>query len=595
MDASKISIKFWWAKAKHVAGRFLAIFKKIELNHEEIDKKLVYSLSPRKVPNRGQIKHLPKFLNPREALILKVCAAVILISFSYIVFLFFKNNVHQYPVSGGTYIEAVIAYPKNLNPIYSSARDIDADLSRLVYSSLFVYGQDGRLQPDLLTELEISEDHKEYLIKINDQARWHDGEPVTAEDVIFTIEAIQHPSFNSPLRSALSIASVEKVDDFSLRFKLSEAHAPFLEFLTFGIMPKHLWRNISPEGAMLSDLNLKPVGSGPYRFKSLIKSSGGEIREYNLEVNNNYYGDIPYISNLQFKFYPDYEEALRAVNSKQVDGLSHLPFERRGELTVKSSLNFHELIQARLVALFFNSTKNNALNDKDLRLALAHALDKEKIIQDVFEGAYQRADGPIASFNWAYKNDLPIYNYDPEAVGDKLSAGPLKAVLTVVDFSKNVEVAQLIKNYWEAQGAEISLQIISGEQAQDVIKNRDFEILLYGQFIGGDPDLYAFWHSSQRGSSGLNLANYNNAEVDKLLNEARVTAKEEERLAKYQEFQEAVVNDLPAIFLYNPSYSYIQSNKVKGFSGQTMIIPSDRFSSISSWYIKTGRSLSSDF
>jgi len=148
-----------------------------------------------------------------------------------------------------------------------------------------------------------------------------------------------------------------------------------------------------------------------------------------------------------------------------------------------------------------------------------------------------------------------------------------------------------VKKRWSEVGVTVSLRIISGEQAIDVVKNRDFEVLIYGQSVGGDPDVYAFWHSSQSGSAGLNLSNYNNPEADKLLTEARTSTNQDQRREKYQEFQKIVTADLPAIFLYSPAYTYVQGNKLQGFSGQVVISPSDRFATISNWYLKTDRGM----
>ena len=137
----------------------------------------------------------------------------------------------------------------------------------------------------------------------------------------------------------------------------------------------------------------------------------------------------------------------------------------------------------------------------------------------------------------------------------------------------------------------VTLKVISGEQAADTIKNRDFEILLYGESVGGDPDVYAFWHSSQIGAKGLNLAGYSNPEVDKLLTDARETTVLADRIAKYKKFQEDITADVPVIFLYSPTYTYVQSNKIQGFSGTTIIEPADRFDSIANWYLKTSKKL----
>jgi peptide/nickel transport system substrate-binding protein len=569
---------------------FLRIFKKRKFNQLGLDQKLVYSLSPRKIPNSEQLKHLKKFLNPKEYLIVKICLVLVLVNAIYLSVVFFQKHLKYSPVAGGEYIEGVVGYPKTINPLYAVNRDVDSDLSRLVYSSLFAYDQNGVLTKDLVESVTINND-VEYIIKIKEGVTWHNGEKLTADDVLFTIDAIKNTDYRSPLSSSFDGVNAEKVDDYTIKITLSSPYAPFLEVLTFGILPKNLWENISPSSAALSELNLKPIGSGPFKFKSLVKNKTGDLKEYNLVVNEDYYSQKPYIKNIKFKFFVDYVAATKSLNDNQIDGLNYLPFNERKEVLAKDSLAFNELIRPQIVSLFFNSNKDKALDNKAVRVALAQALDKDQIIKDVFAGIYKRADGPILENNFAYNDQIKKYNYSPEEAAISIKNKLASTTLTVVDSGTNVVVAQKIKYYWEKIGVAVQLKIISGEQAAGIIKNRDFEILLYGESVGGDPDVYAFWHSSQIGAKGLNLAGYNNPEVDKLLADARATTDIAARVAKYKKFQEDVTNDVPEIFLYTPTYTYVQSNKIKGFAGTTIIEPADRFAGVSNWYLKTSKKL----
>lgn len=592
MEPLTSPIKSWWQKVKVSALSFLRGRQRNIVEQEDIDKRLVYSLSTRKVPSREQLKHLKKFLNPREYFIVKACVLVVVAGLAYYGLIFARDHVASVPAHGGAYSEGLIGYPKLINPLYSPARDVDADISRLIFSSLYQYDESGRLTPDLAESLSVSEDQREYTIKIRDGVVWHNGERLTADDVVFTISTIQNAAFHSPLRSQLAIAAAEKVDDLTIKLTLNEPFSPFQDMLTFGIMPKRLWESVNSDGALLSDLNLKPVGSGPFRFKSLVRSSAGDIKEYSLEANPDYYGDKPFLGMLTFKFYPNYEEAVKALNSKQVSGISHLPFGWQGELLAQNSLHFFELSQPRLVSIFFNQLKNTALANKDTRIALAAAINKEELVSSVFGGAYPVIDGPILPDSWAFSDTIARYGFDPSLARERLSLGPLSITLTVVDSGSNSAVAEAIKNYWEAAGAKVNLRIINSDQAAEVLKNRDFEAIIYGQSVGGDPDLYAFWHSSQTGSAGLNLSNYSNSDADKLLSEARSTTNRDARREKYQKFQDIVTADIPAIFLYAPTYTYVQGNKLQGFSSSAIIHPADRFAGVTGWYLKTDKRLS---
>lgn len=557
------------------------------VSQADVDKKLVYNLAPRKVPNANQVKYLRKFLNPREFLLVKICVLVILINAVYLLTVFVKSHLQYLPVAGGTYIEGIVGYPKTINPLYAVNRDIDSDLSYLIFSRLLKYDADGRLVNDLATKIDISPDAKQYTIYIHDDAQWHNGEKLTAEDVLFTFNLIRDPEYRSPLRPALANVQAEKIDDYTIKFTLSEPYAPFLELLTFGILPKNIWSGISPSAATVSDLNLKPVGSGPYKLQNFLRNKDGDLKEYRLVVNEKYYGPKPYLKGINFIFFADRQEAIKSMNDRQILGLSYLPISSHKELLAQNSLYFHELIQPQIVALFFNQEKNKRLADKDARQALGAALDRNQIIKDVFSGIYPIADGPILKNSPFYNNQITPVTFSPEVTASTTKAKAISLTLTVVDTGSNAAVAEKIKAYWEQAGVTVTLKKVSGEQAANIIKDRDFEVILYGESVGGDPDIYAFWHSSQIGSKGLNLAGYNNPEADRLLLEARTAVSTADRLAKYQKLQEIIVADLPAIFLYSPTYTYVQSKELGGFSGTMIIDPADRFSGVSNWYLKT--------
>jgi peptide/nickel transport system substrate-binding protein len=551
----------------------------------------VYDLSPRKIPSGEQMKYLKKFLNPQEFLIVKICALIIFFNVAYLGVVYIKSHLQSHPASGGTYTEGLVGAPQTINPLYAVNRDVDSDLSRLIYSSLFQYDDQGRLRNDLAESVTISADNKQYLIKIKPNVKWQNGGYLTADDIIFTLGLIQNPDYRSPLRVALAGVVANKVADDTLTFTLATPYSPFLDLLTFGILPKSLWENVSPKAAALSDLNLKPVGSGPFKFQSLTKNTAGDLKEYKLTVNSDYYGQVPYIQTLDFKLFPDYQEAIKALNDNQIIGLSYLPLALRGDLLAQNSLQIHNLAQPQIVALFFNVAKNKSLADKAVRIALASSLDKDRIIKTVFGGLYTRVDGPLGPNSFAYDSSLAKYEYAPASAAVTLKTKPVKLTLTVVDAGNNVLVADQIKSYWEQVGVTVAVQVVSGDQITNLIRDRDFDVLLYGESLGGDPDVYSFWDSSQANSNGLNLADYSNPAADKLLTDARATTNLTERIADYKKFQELVTTDIPAIFLYSPTYTYVQASDLQGFSGTAIIDPADRFGGISQWYLKTASRL----
>lgn len=586
MSSLKNKIFDFFKKTKHSLDFFLFFKTSGRLDQVDIDKKLVYSLSPRKIPTTKQFKYLNKFLSPKESLILKISLVILFLNIVYLGVIFFQNNFKNSPVFGGTYIEATVGYPRLINPLYAISRDVDNDLSRLIYSSLFSYDSFGVLQNDLVESFTIDSEGKEYQLVIKEGVKWHDNEILTSDDVVFTFNLIQDEKFNSPLRSELVGIKVEKINEKTIKFILPEPYAPFLDLLTFGIMPQHVWQGVSADTIILNDSNLKPIGSGPYKIKTLLKSKSGDLKEYQLIANLDYYKEV-YIENLIIRFFSNNIEAIDSFNNNQVDGLSALPFVNKDDLLKRDSVNTYNLIKPQIVGLFFNLNKDG-LKEVEIRTALAKAIDKNDLINNVYGNAYQVASGPILKNSFAYNSEVEnINNYSKVEAAEKLAGKNLKIKLTAININGNSRVAEQIKSYWESVGVSVEIDLISLEQAAETIKKRDFDVILYGQLVGGDPDVYAFWHSSQAGSQGFNISEYKNDEVDKLLSEARVATNELERIEKYKAFQNIVNTDVPVIFLYSPSYTYVQNKKVKGFVGDAIISPADRFGQINDWYIKT--------
>ena len=591
-------------------ARLIKRTPKSNILSETINQQLVYTLAPSKIPNQRQLHYLQRFLNPRENLAIKICVLIVLANAIFLGWRFCKNHLELSPASGGDYSEGIVGYPQTINPLYATNRDVDSDLVYLIYSRLFAYDGVGQLKSDLVSSFTVSSDGKEYTLKLKDRIKWHDGETLNADDVLFTFALVQDPDYRSPLRLGFDGVILEKVDDLTIKFILPQAYSAFPSLLTFGIMPEHLWSNISPSAATVSELNLKPVGSGPFKFESLIKNKNGRIKEYHLERNNDYYNQPPYLKNLVLRFFPDVNELISAFNDGQADGLSYLPWESKKDLLAQNSLDFQELKLAQVNAVFFNPAQNKSLSDKRVRQALTMAIDCQALINKVFGPAASLANGPIPNFSPFYDQQLAVYNYNKEtaevllkeALTVKIAGtrktpartetASLELTLTAVDTAENHSVADLIKTDWEKIGVKVNLNFVAPEEVNNsIIHNKDYQALLYGEVIGSDPDIYAFWHSSQTGDKGLNLANYNNSTVDKLLESARTALDNNDRLNQYKKIQEAITADVPAAFLYTPSYSYIQTKKIKGFAGQSVVEPADRFSSINDWYLKTKKKL----
>ena len=602
----------------------------------ELDKKLVFSLSKSRIPSIRQLKYLNRYLNSTERWLVRSSLAVIIISVFVFGIHFYVTHLKEVPIAGGVYTEGLVGVPKYINPLYANISDVDNDIQSLVFSSLFKRGKNGELEPDLVEHYEISDDSKIYTFQIRNNVLWHDGSNLNTNDIVFTFNAIRDVNYKSPLRPSFEGVEIEKIDDYSFKFILLDPYAAFLELLTFGIMPAAVWSQVSPESAAFAGLNLKPIGSGPYKFKEYKKDEKtGVIKSYSLEVNEDYYGRHPLIS-VHLEFFPDFAAAINALNDKQIDGISYLPPELKKNIIKPKSLSFHSLSLPQLTLLFFNTKDNKALGDKIVRQALAYGVDRQSIVDNILGQNAQVVNGPILPNSFAYFEKIKNYEFNQEKARKLLDEAGWKEVnisqedfsqaqekfdqeenvsststlapgpgkwrqkddnyltirLATVDRNENRQVVEEIARLWQEIGVKSNIEIYSVGQIQsNVIRLRDFDVLFYGQVIGADPDPYAFWHSSQTGESGFNIAGFANKEVDELLEEARLVSDLDSRKEKYIKFQEIINDEVPAIFMYSPVYTYIQSKKLQGFNVLSILYPADRFTNIEEWYIETGKKL----
>ncbi len=572
-----------------------------EARKSNLDKKLALSLNQTRLPSLKQLKYLNRFLSKTETRIIKVLSLIVTLSLIFIGVNLYLNHVVTVPAEGGEYTEGLVGSPRYLNPLLAPANDVDLDISSLVFSGLFRRDKNLTLVPDLATAYNLSQDQKIYTVSLRKSVKWNDGENLNADDVVFTFEGIQNPDFHSPLAPEFRGVKLEKVDDYTIKFTLPEPYEPFLNNLTFGILPKHLWSEIAPINANLAEYNQKPVGSGLFQFKSLTKDRLGQIISYSFIRNESYYGTKPYLKKITFKFYPDFKSAVQALKGKEIDGLNFLPKEFEGTIKTKG-LAYYSFELPEYTALFFNPKNNDALKDKTVRQALAYGIDRQKMIDEILKGEGRIVNGPILPGFLGFNPDIKQYNYDPKTAGDlldragwKLESGlrknkdkNLEITLTTVDQPENYRVLELIKKNWEGLGIKINLQVVPVNLIRkEIIKPRNYNILLYSEIIGSDPDPFPFWHSSQVRDPGLNLAAILNRRVDQLLEDARKTNDPEVKKTKYLEFQNILAEEVPAIFLYNPIYTYVATDKIRGIELKRIIIPSDRFIGIENWYLNT--------
>ncbi len=556
-------------------------------------------MSRRILPTKNQAKQLKYFLSSREKKIIII--SILLISLS-IVWLFVRIvGVHfvKVPKHGGEYTEGLVGSIQYLNPILCQANDVDRDISRLIFSGLFKININGELENDLISNYIISDDKKTYVFILKNGVLWHDGTKLSTDDIGFTLHLIQNTEFNSPLYKTFQGVGFEKISDNSFKLILAEPFGPFLSTLTFGVMPEHLWQAVNPENASLSELNKKPIGTGPFEYKSFKKDSAGYIKQYNLVIFKDYYSSVPYLDKISFKLFPDSDLAFQALKNNQIDGVSYISPSNLKSIRDSNNFNVYDFNMPQYSALFFNPKKQALLKDENIRKALYLSINKQELAQEI--GTKEEiAYGPLDFIISPGKDE---YNIEQSAellkeagwvLEDKIlkkDEQEFELTITSVDNNEYISILQYIKKQWNKLGIVTNLEIIPKQKiATQIIEPREYEILLFGQILSYDPDPYPFWHSSQT-KIGLNLSIFANLSIDEALESARKVTSFEERLKKYQDFQNVLKQEHLAIFLFRPTHHYALNNKIRGVDTKVIYLPADRFFNISNWYIKTKKLL----
>lgn len=539
---------------------------------------------------RNKLRLIPKVLSNRERYLVITFALIIVGSLISIPFTAFYHYTKGVPDNGGSFAEGMIGEPRLINPLLSQSNDVDRDLTSLIYSGLMKYNEEGKLIPDLAKSYEVSSDGLNYTIYLRDNAFWHDSEPVTADDVVFTIQTAQNPDYGSLQRVNWQGVEMEKANDHTIIFKLKEKYAQFVNNFTIRILPKHAWQDVKPINFGLSELNLKPIGSGPYKFAKLKRDGLGRVGEYELEANKEFYLGRPHVDGIQFKFFDSEDAMIDAYNKNSIENISFISGPNLNKIKFQRRLNVRELKMPRYFGVFFNQDQSKDLADKNIRLALNHATNKEELISKILEGKGESVASPMVGNILDINNDVKIYPYDPDEANKLLNGKTINLKLTTSTWPELVSAANTLKEQWAKVGVNIEVEILPTPELQRAIKERNYQMLLFGEILTLDPDPFTLWHSSQRRDPGLNLALYSNKAADTLLEEARKILNPLERAQKYDEFQKLVIEDAPGVFLYNSYYIYGQTKDIRGFESKIISMPSDRFANIEKWYINTKRS-----
>ncbi|MEK7482296.1 MAG: ABC transporter substrate-binding protein [Patescibacteria group bacterium] len=351
-----------------------------------------------------------KLLTLKEKIFLLACvclfigSAIVLIRCEYI-----KYSQAQ-PAGGGVYREGLVGQPRWLNPIYAPANDVDRDVSELIFSGLVKYNAQGKIIPDLAEQYKIEESGRVFYFKLKAGLFWQDGQPLTVEDILFTVKTIQNSDYKSPLRVSFLGVETEKISDTEIRFTLKDPYPPFLETTAFKLLPKHIWENIPAEKFSLAAENLQPVGSGPFKVASLKQDKSGYVKTITLEVNPRYAGEKPFISKIQLLFYDNETGLIKAANRGEVDGFA---VSATSPSFFENRFSFYRLIMPRYFAVFFNLKQSPILKDKTIRQALNYGTNKEEIVNNVLGGLGKPVESPVLPDIYNYSEPTKIYEFNP--------------------------------------------------------------------------------------------------------------------------------------------------------------------------------------
>ncbi|OGJ11489.1 hypothetical protein A2565_03000 [Candidatus Nomurabacteria bacterium RIFOXYD1_FULL_36_19] len=579
---------------------------------------------------------IPKKQNLRDALAsfsrkeFYIFATIVVVALvAMVVMLNAINNkfLVDVPMNGGSVTEGIIGMPTLVNPVLAIS-DADKDLVSLVYSGLVRRQPDGTYIPDLAESYTISPDGLTYTFILRKDAKFHDGVKVTANDVVYTIDKIKDPTVKSP-RVGWNVVSVEKKDDRTIVFTLNKAYISFLDNMTLGILPEHIWKEKESQ-FNISPYNIKAIGSGPYQIKSVAKNSDGIPQKYVLKSFSKFTLGVPHIKTLNIVSFSNEKDLVDAISNGSIDQAGGISPKNAIDIN-KDSYTIHTASTPRIFGLFYNSLNNKIFADPNIVKAFDYALNRQEVIDNVLYGYGTITSNPIP--DTILKNDT-VVREDSESIKKandlldksgwiigadglrtkggtttitktkkvgkktvtenvKVNSGPVTTLefsLTTLDTPEFKQAAEIIKKQLGRVGVRVNTEkVYEMGPLNKIIQNREYEALFFGQRITHESDLFLFWHSSQNKDPGLNISMYSNAKVDKILEDAQKTILLDDRINKYKSFIEEFNKDIPALLIYSPKYLYATTIELNNININTLINPSDRFASIYTWYADKDR------
>ncbi|MFA6495360.1 MAG: peptide ABC transporter substrate-binding protein [Candidatus Paceibacterota bacterium] len=550
--------------------------------------------------------HTLRSFSRKERIIFFSALAIAVLSSPVLLFHFIDETTIAIPAYGGSYTEGLVGQLGFVNPILARPGTPDEDITSLVFASI----------SEIADSVKHSNDMTSWDVRIKQGATWQDGTPITSDDVIFTIRTIQDKNTASPLETDWQNITASRVSEREISFQMPAPYAFFPALLArLRPVPKKIFAVIDPANIKISSYNLQPLGSGPYEFLNIQKRADGFITSYTITRAESFItiGQRPYIDTLTFKFFQNDQTLVHGFNFGEIDGFGTFDPLTPDSLRIKPIVRI--VPTGKYYALFFNQESRATLKDAAVRQALALGTNRQDIINHILHGDAQPQYGPIppavlSSFNL---NDQALAAaFDPDQAKSILTTDGWKQDPQTQAWTKQIgkttdtlsftiktadtfplrDIAQVIKQNWETIGVQTTIVPTDAATiSDDVIKPRNYEILLFGNIVTKQPDVFSFWHSSQQFDPGLNFSLYQNTSVDKAITALRATDNQNSIATTLDTLENTIAKDLPAIFLVSPDYLYITTERTPGITVPFIALPVDRLATIASWYTETTRVL----
>jgi peptide/nickel transport system substrate-binding protein len=520
-----------------------------------------------------------------------------------------KFYIETIPVAGGVYREGIIGTFTNANPLFATS-SVDSSVAKLLFSGLFKISPDGEIVGDLADSFTVDERGAVYTVKLKDNVYWQDGEKFDATDVLFTYSAIQNPATRSPLRSSWSGVKVTSPDSVTVVFTLPNPLSSFPYALVNGIVPEHILSTGDLEDLRSNKFNtVAPVGSGPFSFRTLeVTGTSKETRQERIALvkNNEYFGRKPGLDSVIIQTYKDEDRMLKDFENKVIQsmvGLSSIS----DHLKSQDYVSFQHSTLTSSVMVFFNNSVE-ILKDKKVRQALVHATDVQSIRRNLGYDSVA-ADSPFLKNQFAYNPEIVQLQYDIERaaalldeagwlMGDdgvrRKDGNELALRLVSQSLSEYATTTQKLQQDWGVLGVQINAVLQPEEDIKSgALGRHEYDILLYGISIGFDPDIFAYWHSSQAdpNSSNLNLSEFKNAIADEALESGRTRIDKSLRKIKYEPFLLQWREEAPATALYQPRFVMVTRGTFEGYDSLFLNSATDRYWSIADWKVRNAEAV----